>query len=298
METSASPTAPLPVVVGVDGSDSAANAVRWAAAEAARLGAPLRVVAAWEVPATAVWGPVTTPAADPEVFRGGAAEAAEAAAALVRAEAGEGGPAVEVELRHGPAVPELLAAAEGASCLVVGTHGRGRLARAVLGSVSAACAHHTPVPLVVVGEAGPASGGDVVVGFDGSAASRAAVQWAARHARAVGAGLRVVHVWASPLGDPAEVAIDGGVVTDPTPAVVEAVAEVLDEAGIAERPATTVQVVAGNAGRALVEAAEGAAALVVGRRGLGGFAGLLLGSVAHSCLHHASGPVVVVPPPA
>ncbi len=297
METSASSTTPLPVVVGVDGSDSATGAVRWAAAEAARRGAPLRLVAAWEVPAAAVWGPMTTPTADPDLFREVASEAIEAATAQVRDEMGDGAPTIEVETRHGPPISELLAAAEGALCLVVGTHGRGRLARAVLGSVSTACAHHTPVPLVVVHESDRSGDGDVVVGFDGSTTSRAAVLWAARHALALGAGLRVVHVWTSSLGDAAELVVEG-VVTDPAPAVEQAVADVLDEAGLDERPPVTVQLVPGNPRRALVDAAEGAAALVVGRRGIGGFAGLLIGSVAHASLHHSSGPVVIVPPPA
>lgn len=55
-------------------------------------------------------------------------------------------------------------------------------------------------------------------------------------------------------------------------------------------------VVEGAPAPALLEAAEGAALLVVGSRGRGGFTGLLLGSVSQQCAHHAPCPLVIVPP--
>ncbi|HEU5148902.1 MAG TPA: universal stress protein [Iamia sp.] len=289
-------TGPRPaVVVGVDGSDPSRRAARWAAVEAAARGTTLRLVSAWQAPVLTTWATLATPGVDPTVFERSARETLDEVVRELRAAFGDGAPELAAETVEGLPRDVLLGAARGEALLVVGTRGRGGLARAVLGSVSAACAHHTPVPLAVIGEGAPDPGsGDLVVGFDGSPGAEAALRWAVVDARATGAAVRVVHGWAARVGEPDGIPPDGTVVGDLTAAVERAVADAL--AGLDALPRITVQVVPRAAAPALVAGAEGAGALVVGTRGHGGFVGLLLGSVSQACLHHAPGPVVIVPP--
>jgi nucleotide-binding universal stress UspA family protein len=141
-------------------------------------------------------------------------------------------------------------------------------------------------------------GGRIVVGIDGSPTSERALRWAADEAVLTQAVLDVVHAWlpSYPL-TAADVFEDQARLENVAHRrLLEAVAQLGSEvdglAGIRERleldhPAT-----------ALIAASEGADLLVVGTRGRGGFAGLLLGSVSQRCLTHASCPVAVVPPTA
>jgi nucleotide-binding universal stress UspA family protein len=142
--------------------------------------------------------------------------------------------------------------------------------------------------------------GRIVVGVDGSAGSVEALRWAVDEARRRGDTVEAVAVWHYPVL--AADALSGTAM----PVDVETLARIardgLEEAlaravpGEAERAAVTRTVVEGSPGHVLVEAAEGAVLLVVGSRGLGGFAGLLLGSVSNHCVHHAGCPVTVVRP--
>jgi nucleotide-binding universal stress UspA family protein len=146
----------------------------------------------------------------------------------------------------------------------------------------------------------------IVVGVDGSAEAREALRWARGVAAAHGAALEVVWVWQYPpaLHDWDAVPSNYGYlpmapgygrteqrVRDGLAALV---ADVLGpEPGVA----VTQRVVEGAPARVLVDSAEGASLLVVGRRGHGGLASLLLGSDARACSEHAACPVVVVPRP-
>jgi nucleotide-binding universal stress UspA family protein len=137
------------IVVGVDGSQTAKLAARWAAREARLRGATLELVTAWEVaPAAYGYGYV----AIPEEFMKGLAKAAEdtvaAAAEVVRAEAPDA--EVQTTVVEGHAAQVLLEAAEGAELLVVGCRGLGGFRELVLGSVSQQCAHHARCPVVIV----------------------------------------------------------------------------------------------------------------------------------------------------
>ncbi len=139
--------------------------------------------------------------------------------------------------------------------------------------------------------------GRIVVGVDGSAASRAALHWAAREARLRGAHLEVVHAWELPA---LVVAGDGGAgVPVIAPGELEQAAEDLvrrEAAAItaAQCLEVTASIVRGHPAHALIEAARGADLLVVGSRGHGGFVGMLMGSVSNHVVHHAGCPVVVV----
>jgi nucleotide-binding universal stress UspA family protein len=287
---------PLPVVVGVDDSEGAARALRWAAAEALRTGAALRIVNAWQAPVATSYATISTPYLDPEPFAQGAKAIVRRAEEQISRELGEAAPPVAGATVQGPTATALLEAARDASLLVVGTRGRGGFASAVLGSVSTSCAHHTPAPLAIIGPDAPDPGsGDLVVGFDGSAGGRAALRWAVRDARTTGAKVRVVHGWTTAIGEPFGLRPDGSLVDDPTPEIEREVADAVADLG--DLPSISVEVVPLPGARALLRSAVGEAALVVGSRGHGGFVGLLLGSVSQSCLHHAPCPLVIVPTP-
>lgn len=287
---------PLPVVVGVDGSEGATRALRWATTEARHTGAALRIVSAWQAPVATSYATLSTPYLDPEPFEQDATAVVRRAEDQVRDQRGDTPLAVAAATVQGPAASTLLDAARHASLLVVGTRGRGGLASALLGSVSASCAHHTPTPLAIIGPDAPEPGsGDVVVGFDGSDGAHAALRWAVQDARTTGSKVRVVHGWTTSIGEPFGVLPDGSLVDDPTPEIEREVSDAV--ADMRDLPPISVEVAPEPGARALLRDAEGAAALVVGSRGHGGFVGLLLGSVSQACLHHAPCPLVIVPTP-
>ena len=133
--------------------------------------------------------------------------------------------------------------------------------------------------------------GVVVVGVDGSEGSRRALRWAARQSRSTGARLRAVWAW-SYLDQPVERFDPAYGEDDARRSLDEALAALGDEAaGLDVEPV----VVCDLAARALLDSAKDADLVVVGSRGVGGFEGLLLGSVSSQVASHASCPVVVVP---
>jgi nucleotide-binding universal stress UspA family protein len=138
----------------------------------------------------------------------------------------------------------------------------------------------------------------IVVGVDGSAPSYRALEWALGEARARGVGVVLVHAFE----------FSGLAASQPytSPDLLDAYREdaqalldrVLDRARhLAPDVNVKAELQFGPAAAALVEAARGAVMLVVGSRGRGGFVGALLGSVSSACVHHATCPIVVVPPP-
>jgi nucleotide-binding universal stress UspA family protein len=135
----------------------------------------------------------------------------------------------------------------------------------------------------------------IVVGIDGSEHAARALRRAVTEAQLRSAELLVVHVCPAPhpLADP--------VLSPPPPREQRLAAgrQVLDTA-LAEVDTTGVEVEAraaiGNVARVLCEAAQGAQLLVVGARGLGGFRGLLVGSVTQQVVAHAPCSVLVVVP--
>jgi nucleotide-binding universal stress UspA family protein len=137
----------------------------------------------------------------------------------------------------------------------------------------------------------------IAVGVDGSPGAKAAIEFAAREAAAHGAVLRLVATWEVP---PAVLA-SAGVGPDVYQSFQEDAGEIAAEAAAlvaSVEPGVTVEerVVEGHAGEVLVDQSKEVDLLVVGRRGRGGFAGLLLGSVSQHVMHHSACPVVIVPP--
>jgi len=133
----------------------------------------------------------------------------------------------------------------------------------------------------------PATAGSekIVVGFDGSPGAQRALDWALRHAVALGMSVEVVQAWtpgefgsSSELGDFTQTRLEKEVDAVATPAGVE----------------WTARAVRGNASKVLEEASSGAALLVVGSRGHSTVTGLLAGSVSLHLVSHAISPAVVV----
>jgi nucleotide-binding universal stress UspA family protein len=140
-------------------------------------------------------------------------------------------------------------------------------------------------------------GGGVVVGHDGSGCAQQALQWAAALAERAHWPLHVVRAWRIATAPQPSTWEPGYVppITDYEKAVLADLESDVAAVLGAERAArATCHVVHAQPVRALIEAAEGADVLVVGARGRGGFAGLLLGSVSDQVTHHAPCPVTVV----
>jgi len=130
------------IVVGIDGSDVSMRALHWAADEASRTGAPIRIVHAWQ------W-PMFAEIAVPEVYEALAKNAADLLAEAA-ADPSLAGTTVEVEAVNGGAAQSLLAHDDYARMFVVADRGRGPLKRLVLGSTSRQLAQHATAPVVVV----------------------------------------------------------------------------------------------------------------------------------------------------
>lgn len=133
----------------------------------------------------------------------------------------------------------------------------------------------------------------IVVGLDGSPPSRRALRWAWMQASRTGAGLRVVMAWENPSPDVWVPHDPPG--TDRLAVTRHALERITGET-LGDDPGVDVELVAaeGHAAKILVDSASDADLLVVGSRGHGGFAGVLLGSVSLHCVSHAPCPVVVV----
>ncbi|HVQ91827.1 MAG TPA: universal stress protein [Mycobacteriales bacterium] len=285
-----------PVVVGVDGSGSSLVAVDLAVAEAALRKRPLCIVHAFIWPYLHVpLGP--SPYGPPE---GGLRHQAERILAEAYARARAAAPYVPVdrELVAGEAAAVLRERSRTAALLVVGDRGLGGFTGLIIGSVAVQLAAHATCPIIVTrGAADPA--GPVLLGVDGSPANDAAVGFAFEEAALRGVPLTAVHTWTHPVsagcGDVLPPVYDSAdVQAEEARVVAEALA-----GWCGKYPDVVVhrELAHGGARKALIDATRRAQLVVVGTRGHGGFAGLLLGSVSQAVLHHAACPVAVVPHP-
>jgi nucleotide-binding universal stress UspA family protein len=289
------------IVVGIDGSTAALAALDVALAEGRYRGAPVHVLHAWSVPLPPVplGGPSAGGATD-EAMHQAAQTILDEAAEHARSVAPE--VTVTTELRTAPPATALLTAAHDAVMAVVGSGRRSTVAELLLGSVSLQVATHAPCPVIVVHEVdderSPSpDAGRVVVGVDGSAASRAALIEAFREASFRGVGLTLLHAWSGlagfdlPGGELHWEELERDTEDEELRLMAEQLAGLREEfpdVGVVQR------LVQGSAAHAIADASAGAALVVVGSRGRGGFASLLLGSVSHGVLHRAHSPVMVV----
>ncbi|ORM36782.1 universal stress protein [Williamsia sp. 1135] len=288
-------TTNAPTVVGVDGSSTALDAVRWAAADAELHHSDLLLVSSTCPPADAV-----LPAAYFEALRSGSESALAEAEAMARHSASSG-LKISAIVDTRPPIPALLDLSASARMTVVGSRGIGLVNRAVLGSVSSALASHTHVPLTVVRgwtATDEASRRAVVVGTDGSAASRPALEVAFDEAAAREVGLTVVHAWSG--ADFALVHASAGVDLFGWATKRDEAEDVLEKSIGDLRlkyPDVKVRraVVRDRPVHALLDHAQASQLVVVGSHGRGGFSGMLLGSTSRKVLHSAQCPVMVVP---
>ena len=278
------------VVVGVDGSNGSAVALRWSLDHADQLGDIEPVM-------TFLTGPmVREPRAPGESGAGDEPYRSEATQQL-RDFLESHAPwladsAVVIEHRAGPGLVKAAAASE---LLVVGTRGWGDRADLSIGSVGSYCARHSTVPVALIPPDVPALHDhlDVVVGFDGSPHARTALRWTLMHLRR-SARVSVVRAFTdhSVVGE----------VLAPSPESAETIARreleqgvsaVLDE--VPGHPPVEMAVLPGDPRAVLRTAAISADLLVVGARGHGVLELLLLGSVASALAHHPTVPTIVVP---
>ncbi len=292
-----------PILVGYDGSETSKRALRWALEEAALRAVPVTILHA-EFPDLVRNGmgmAYYDAADDPVLDRG--SELLDEALDLARAWRPD--ISVSGHLSTQGAAVALLNAMDEASLLVVGSRGHNPFLALLIGSTSLHVATHADVPVVIVhaeenAVPGPEAG-RVVVGVDGSAASDDALGRAFTEAQLRGIGLTAVRSWYSDYVDVASPRMGGSSVPTDTTAIVEDESADLAqsvEAWAAKYPDVDVRqhVVRGRPAQVLLDEGRGAELLVVGSRGRGGFRTLLLGSVGHALIRHATGPVMVVRP--
>ncbi|MEU8146916.1 universal stress protein [Nonomuraea sp. NPDC048901] len=280
------------IVVGVDGSPSAGSALGWAADDASRRGLPLRIVLVREP-----WAAEhpSTRASDRQTLTERCTYLLDQAAEQVRRLT----PELEVSTAvvTGSVIERLKGESETADSVVVGSRGLGGFAGLVLGSVGLGLAGHAHSPVVVVRMPVPGRHREIVVGFDGSPFAESALEYALEQAGARRAPVRVVYGQRTPRLAPHP----AGYGPFLTGAPGEEVAEIRLRLAPWHEKYPDVEViesiVPGHPVPVLARASEKAALVVVGSRGLGGFASAALGSVSHGVLHRACCPVAVVQTP-
>lgn len=315
------------LIVGVDGSQGSLVALDWAVEEARLRGDELTVVAVREVPEMITVG-VGLRGAYAERLEEAASEHARKILDEALAAHADSGVHLTTEVLQGraPAWPLVRRAAD-ADMLVVGSRGLGNVRRLLLGSVSHQVAVHAETLVVVVPEPTEPDRRDdkIVVGVDGSVHARAALRRAAQEAALRNWELEVIVVPppapAMAPRSPSQAAVDAtmwsGALWPDGPdrsqerqhehdleqahwrhAAESHLADEIARIGHDHLPEKVTPTVIGSRhpARALLDVAAWARLLVVGRRGRGGFTGMVLGSVSQHCVRHATAPVMVVPP--
>ncbi|MFJ6496113.1 universal stress protein [Streptomyces virginiae] len=275
------------IVVGIDPARDWHLPLAWAADEAHRRRLPLRLVLA-VAPQHDTHHVDDTPGH--MALRRAGADRLEQARNWVHARH----PEVDVtgDLLHGFPAPVLGRVAKEARLVVLGSRHLSRTAEFFsAGSIVVPVSAQASCPVVVVGEGEHISRQSpyVVVGLDGSASATAALTFAFDEADLRGAALRVVCVWQPALFMPNDEEV-----------ALRAQRALLSEAtaGLSDKYPdvhVTHEAMTGHPVEELARAAEHALALVVGRRGRGGYTGMSLGSVVHGLLHRAHCPVITVP---
>lgn len=283
------------IVVGVDGSPASREALRWSLKAAQRFRVGVKAVTTWSYPwIAAAPAPVGMPVPPADSME----QAATEIQAAMLAEFDAGDVPVTSSIACGEAAATLLAESADGGLLVVGSRGHGAFRGALLGSVSSRCVSHAEVPVLVVpadarGKDGPAR---IVVGVDGSEDAAEALMWALAWARPGVDTVEAVHVMNFPDATDVAAALDraereAGIARGRLTTTMEPAEVFADENGVG----LSMQFVPGDPRDVLHERGFAADLLVVGGRGHGPIASMLLGSVASHLVHHLDGPLVVVP---
>jgi nucleotide-binding universal stress UspA family protein len=284
----------LPIVAGVDGSDSALEAARWAADEAVRKRVPLRLLSVVQIPVAS--GYINDAGLTTGLLDGLRSESLrvleETRSALVARR-----PDLDVgtDVLVGPPIPTLVEESGAARLVVVGSRGLGGFRGMLVGSTAVALAARGHCPVAVIRGGGRPTG-PVVVGVDGSPASEAALGLAFEEASLRRAELVAVHTWLEHATDAAYAAALEPVLK--VDALAERGMEWLAErlAGWADKYHDVSVVRRVTRGRPIVNllaAAADAQLLLVGSRGRGALAGVVLGSTSQALVYHAPCPLIV-----
>ncbi|MEP4650243.1 MAG: universal stress protein [Ilumatobacter sp.] len=279
--------------MGIDGSECGRHAALWAVAHASGRASELRLATSWSLPVASTMtpmSPLTTAASFDGLEESAFATVDELAAQIEPSFDG----VVTRCVGRGSAASLLLDSARDSDLLVVGSRGRGGFARLLLGSTSAQCATHSPGPVAVI----PATAGigpitSILVAFDGSDHSIAALSWAIGFA-SCGTVIECASVWDT---SPIAVGSDRFFFPEATDLARQR-SEHLVAATVDANDRDDVDVravfVEGHPRTVLAERAADSDLVVMGARGHGAIGAAVLGSVSTWLLHHVDGAMVVV----
>jgi nucleotide-binding universal stress UspA family protein len=282
------------LTVGIDGSETSLKAMDWAADEAERRSAAVKVVACVAPPT--IYSPWYSgvPYDMDEITK---ETTTTLQAAIERAQRRHPGVTYDDVVLIGHPRAELAEAAAGSELLVVGTRGVSAFGAWLLGSVAHTVVRTSPCPVVLVPDYEPEAAGrrgaiqQVVVGVDGSPASDVALAWAVEEADLRDGDLHIVHTWQYLYGSELASVEAADLMRVDAATVLDRALEFARE----RVPNEVVgELVEGPAMESIVAAAEQADLVVLGSRGRGGLRTTLFGSVAHSVVNHSPTPVVVV----
>ena len=275
-------------IVGIDGSDAAVDALRWAVSHGADRAADISAFGAFHVPT--LMAAFTAKRGFGVDELGLAATAGHDVDIAIESVAGAGVDVQSVVI-EGQAQHVLVDASVDADLLVIGRTGSGELRHHLLGSVSQYCVTHSHAPVAVVPtDAAARTTSSIVVGFDGSDHAADAVRWALDFAGDRATVRVVAAIEVAPWVDEAATRQRFGNEIDEEERRISTALDAVDPEGRAER-----SIVMSGPRQALAEAQEDADLVVVGTRGRGLIAAGLLGSVSTWLLHDSALPVVVVP---
>lgn len=277
------------VTVGVDGSPPSLAAVEWAADDAARRGAMLRIV---HVIDRYPYRLVDAAGLDDQFADLAGRIMTEAEKTARDRSPGLG---MRLESAEGRPADVLRTMADESAALVLGSRGMARTAGSILGSVSMQLAGYATGPVVIVRDRPRRRVGEVVIGLDEAADCQNPISYAFEHASRHNAGIRALHAWVLPShGYAPEITVD----VDAVRAGQRAVAAHQLARHRTRYPALPVldDLRTAHPVEALVDASREADLVVVGSHGRGRAGSTVMGSVSRRLLRHARCPIAVVRP--